>query len=134
LLVSTNGTIIATVLAVSFSISILGIQHALGNFAPSLLKHFVTDKTTISCFGMLSFSAVINLFGLVIPWKTEIATLSLYLLPYSFGLVAYYYYVRSKKTNSISLLEILDKNCARYITQHPSSSSLKLIEDGTLPG
>jgi len=118
LLLTTSSTIIATILAVSFSISILGIQHALGNFAPSLLKHFISDKSTVISFAILSVSSVICLVGLILPWKELMASLTLYILPCSFLVLAYYFYARSRTTTSISLLAILKKHARDYISNN----------------
>ncbi len=114
-LLSTVATIIGTILTVSFSILILGIQHALSNYAPSLLRYFVIEKTTITSFIMLSFSTIICLFGLMLPWRSTMVGLAYFFLTYSFVILAYYFYIRSKTSTSISIFEQLRKDARRYI-------------------
>jgi len=115
LLLSTSATIIGTILAVSFSILILGLQHALSKYAPSLLRYFMIERTTITCFVILSFSAIICLFGLIFPWKDFMVPLSLFLLSYSFVILGYYYYNKSKTSTTLSIFKKLKIDGQKFI-------------------
>src|SRR5207253_1800651 len=57
---STSATIVATILTVSFSISIFTIQLADQNYNHSLLMKYLKEKATWIIFTLLSVSAIIN--------------------------------------------------------------------------
>lgn len=115
-LLSTSATIIGTILAVSFSILILGLQHALSRYSPSLLRYFVIEKASITCFVILSLSAVTCLLGLISPWREFMVPLSLFLLSYSFFVLGYYYIIKSNTSTTISLFKKLRSDGQKYIS------------------
>jgi len=115
LLLSTSATIIGTILAVSFSILILGLQHALSRYAPSILRYFMLERVTLTCFVILSFSTVICIFGLIFPWKAFMVPLTLFLLPYCFIVLGYYYYSKSKTSTTLAIFDKLRIDGQKFI-------------------
>lgn len=114
-LLTTNATFIATILAVSFSISIFIIQHGASNYVPSLLDMYLKDRATWTAFSLLSLAAVVNLFGLAIDPQKAVSNTAFFLSAHSFGLLAYQFYNTTRMVSPSNLIQAVENKARRYV-------------------
>jgi uncharacterized membrane protein len=59
-LLTTGAAITATILAVSFSLSLFGVQHTAGNYTPSILHFYIKEPGVWVTFTLFSLSTIFS--------------------------------------------------------------------------
>jgi hypothetical protein len=115
-LLTTNATIIATIVTVSFAFSIFTIPHASENYTLNMLTDYLKDKSTWISFSLLSISVIANIIGIIISiFHTLIINITIFLTAYSFVLLAYNFYSISKMVNPKLVIERMEKDIFQSI-------------------
>lgn len=123
-LLTTDATITATILAVSFSLSLFGVQHSAGNYTPSILHFYIKEPGVWVIFTLFSVSTILSLIGLITGPSKVMAPISIFLTTYSFGLLAYHFYNTYRYASPVRLIEIIEKKAI----QHLNTNGKKLVK------
>ena len=114
-LLTTDATIIAKILTVSFSFSLFGVQHTAGNYSPSILHFYMKERGIWVTFTIFSLSTILNLVGLLVGPTKIMMFLSLFVTTYSFPLLAYHFYNTYRYASPVRLIEIIERTARRYM-------------------
>lgn len=118
----TIATIIATILAISFSFTLFGIQYMVSNFNPTLHKYVLKNRDSIASFAIFSFMVLFNMVMLSFS-HIEYFFTSLFHLAFSFVLLYYYFYSVSIALNAKSLFDYEKNRSSSYFSKYLSASN-----------
>jgi hypothetical protein len=85
---SMMGTILATVLGIFFSISIIVVQHAASNYTPSILEQYKKDGKTLFVLFYYWASLIMAIFSLQYPENLYLINVMIWLFIFSFLFLA----------------------------------------------
>jgi len=125
-LFATSAEFIAAIIAVSFSLSILMVQHAASTYTPSLLSDYIKDISTWIVFSVLSFTVLFNLLSLILDWGQRGVFISIFLSIYSFIFLGFQFVHTSRIINPINVIERIQKRIIKYIHTIPAQVEKKI--------
>jgi len=108
LFLGVNATIIATVLAIFFSISLSIIQHAANRYTSSILDDFQKDKKTGSVLILFVITVLLNLFVLFTGYRGEWAIVCGVLVIFCFVFLIIQFWRISHLINPINIVELME--------------------------
>ena len=114
------GGIIATILAISFSIAILVIQHAASSYTASILEMYKRDYWTFAFFCYYVGGLVLTIVTLQFPTDVYLANMALITFLYSFSVLLLHFIHLIDLIDPRKIIEKAEKKCIEYITDIPS--------------
>lgn len=118
-LYATGAQSIATVLAISMSISLFTVQHSASNYAPSILKDFVKDIETWIVFSFLSFTVLFDVLALISDWGELGALYSVVFMFFSIVFLLFQFVHTSILISPVNVIEKISSRVLRDIKKIP---------------
>ncbi len=113
---SMMGTILATILGIFFSISIIVVQHAASNYTPSILEGYKKDRKTWFVLSYYLISLIMSIIALQYPQDVFLSNVMVILFIFSFLLLA------------VQFVHIIDLIDPREIIRKTQNTTLNDIE------
>jgi hypothetical protein len=113
-ILTTDATIIATILTVSFSFSLFAMQYTAGNYTPSILHAYIKQHSVWVTFTLFSLSTIINLVRIIAVSSRMISILSIFLTA---SLLARFYNTY-RYASPVRLVEIIERTALRYMNSN----------------
>jgi hypothetical protein len=118
--VTAIATIIATLLAISFTFTIVGVQFMVTNYDPEMHQYILRSKYSILTFLLFSFMV---LFTLMLPFNTlQYLYTPLFFTMFSFGLLYSYYNSISRMLNAKLLFKHQKNICKESLCEYAQAS------------
>ena len=114
------GEILATILAISFSIAILVIQHAASSYTASILEMYKRDYWTFVFFGYYVVSLILTITALLFSTDMYLANMALITFLYSFLILLLHFIHIIDLIDPRKIIEKAEEQCVKYIVNIPS--------------
>ncbi len=118
-LLTTMGGILATILAISFSIAILVIQHAAASYTASILESYKRDYLTIVFFGYYVGSLVLTIIALQLQSDLYLVNMALITFLFSFFFLFMHFIHIIDLIDPRRIIEKAENQCIKYINSIP---------------
>jgi hypothetical protein len=132
-MLSSIGAILATILAISFSIAIIVIQHAASNYTASIIESYKRDDLTLLFFSYYVGALIFSIMGLQFSNDLYIVNMILVTFIFSFFILGLHFIHIINLIDPRNIIERAEKHCIKYITSIPSKvqSIIKKIKPST---
>jgi len=117
----------ASIIAISFSISILAVQHAASNYSPSILEKYKKDKQILFIFSFYSITLIFSTFSLTIGVDTRSPTL--YLFVFSLILLLVQFNRTINLMNPKNLVKEIENTALKNISKIPDKIHSEKVAD-----
>jgi hypothetical protein len=117
---SSIAEILATVLAISFSIAIIVIQHAASSYTASILETYKRDVLTLVFFLYYVFSLVLTILAMQFSPDLNLANMALTTFLFSFPLLLLQFIHIIDLVDPRKIIEKAEKKCIAHIDSIPS--------------
>lgn len=125
-MLSSIGAILATILAISFSITIIAIQHAASNYTASIIESYKRDGFTILFFSYYVGALIFSIIALQFSSDLYITNMMLVTFIFSFFILALHFIHIINLINPRTIINKAEKRCIKYIKAIPSKVSSKI--------
>lgn len=119
-ILSSMAEILATVLAISFSIAIVVIQHAASSYTASILEIYKRDFLTVVFFLYYVCSLVLTIIAMQFTTNLYLANMTLVTFLFSFPILFLQFLHIIDLIDPRNIIEKAEKKCANYISSIPS--------------
>ena len=119
-ILSSIGAILATILAISFSIAIIVIQHAASNYTASIIESYKRDGFTALFFSYYVGALILSIMALQFPNDLYIVNITLVTFIFSFFILGLHFIHIINLIDPRNIIERAEKHCIKYIKSIPS--------------
>lgn len=120
LMLNSIGAILGTILAISFSIAIIVIQHAASNYTASIIESYKRDGFTLLFFAFYVGSLIVAIIGLQVSNDLYFANMIVITFIFSFFVLGLHFIHIIDLIDPRTIIGKAEKRCIKYIRSIPS--------------